>query len=103
MVLEITLRGKTVWLDPSYGKMYEGDTDADRWENFMSSAVDYVIYNFWTPLHLINERALELDLNRNGILDAAPYNPTKYIHVLRKWRTVPLVPGIFRVDLNLPS
>lgn len=46
MVLEITLRGKTVWLDPSYGKMYEGDTDADRWENFMSRAVDYVIYNY---------------------------------------------------------
>jgi hypothetical protein len=102
MVLEITLRGKTVWLDPSYGKMYEGDTDADRWENFMSSAVDYVIYNFWTPANSINELAVGLDLNRNGILDAAPYNPTKYIHVLRKWRTVPLVPGIFRIDLNLP-
>ena len=99
MVLEITLRGKTVWLDPSYGKMYEGDTDVDRWENFMSRLVDYVIYNFWTPLDLIDERALELDLNRNGILDAAPYNPTKFIHVLRRRTTVALIPGITRMDL----
>jgi len=96
-VYEISLRGSTVWFDPSYGKTYEGATDLERWRKFMEG-VDYVIEGIYTPFGgvkigadgkivkdlFIFEPGLRLDLNRNGVLDAAPYLPDKFVHIFRK-------------------